>query len=147
MYDGPAPILEDVYDENYVVDRGNGAVLVDFYIKKWGIPAGFGKTDYERLWSMELLNPWTGNISSPYQTFFETNRNPKTSMGTPIPRKNNAATNSNGLFVVSINPNDPRKSWIPMRDGRIPRMINNTPADSFRLPFTSDERLSRVNTS
>ena len=23
-YDGPAPVVEDVYDENYVVDRGKG---------------------------------------------------------------------------------------------------------------------------
>jgi hypothetical protein len=52
-YDGPAPIVEDIYDENYAVDRGNGAVPVDFYIKKWGVPEGFGKTDHERLWSME----------------------------------------------------------------------------------------------
>ena len=52
-YDGPAPIVEDIYDENYVVDRGNGTVPVNFYIKKWGIPEGFGKTDHEKLWSME----------------------------------------------------------------------------------------------
>ena len=52
-YDGPAPIVEDIYDENYAVDRGNGAVPVDFYIKKWGVPEGFGKTDHERLWSLE----------------------------------------------------------------------------------------------
>ena len=47
-YDGPAPIVEDIYDENYGVDRGNGAVPIEFYIKKWGIPDGFGKTDYEK---------------------------------------------------------------------------------------------------
>ncbi len=52
-YDGPAPIVEDIYDENYAVDRGNGAVPVNFYIKKWGVPESFGKTDHERLWSME----------------------------------------------------------------------------------------------
>jgi len=52
-YDGPAPIVEDIYDENYVVDRGNGTVPVDFYIKKWGVPQGFGNTDHEKLWSME----------------------------------------------------------------------------------------------
>ena len=52
-YDGPAPIVEDIYDENYVVDRGNGTVPVDFYIKRWGVPQGFGNTDYEKLWSME----------------------------------------------------------------------------------------------
>ena len=51
-YDGPAPVVEDVYDENYAVDRGNGAVPVDFYIKKWGVPEGFGKTDHEKKWSM-----------------------------------------------------------------------------------------------
>ena len=52
-YDGPAPIVEAIYDENYVVDRGNGTVPVDFYIKRWGVPQGFGNTDYEKLWSME----------------------------------------------------------------------------------------------
>lgn len=47
-YDGPAPIVEDIYEENYGVDRGNGAIPIDFYINKWGLPEGFGKTDYER---------------------------------------------------------------------------------------------------
>ena len=50
-YDGPAPIVEGIYDENYAVDRGNGAVPVEFYIKKWGIPEGFGETDHEKQWS------------------------------------------------------------------------------------------------
>ena len=52
-YDGPAPIVEEIYDENYAVDRGNGTVPIDFYIKTWGVPEGFGKTDYEKLWSTE----------------------------------------------------------------------------------------------
>ncbi|MBD60409.1 MAG: hypothetical protein CMB03_00895 [Euryarchaeota archaeon] len=52
-YIGPAPIVEEIYDENYAVDRGNGAVPIDYYIKKWGVPEGFGKTDHEKLWSME----------------------------------------------------------------------------------------------
>jgi len=58
-YDGPAPIVEGIYDENYAVDRGNGAVPVEFYIKKWGIPEGFGETDLEKQWSS---NPtwWEG---------------------------------------------------------------------------------------
>ena len=47
-YDGPAPIVEDIYDKNYGVDRGNGAIPIDFYINKWGIPDGFGNTDYEK---------------------------------------------------------------------------------------------------
>ena len=47
-YDGPAPIVEDIYGENYGVDRGDGAVPIEFYIKKWGIPDGFGKTDFEQ---------------------------------------------------------------------------------------------------
>ena len=50
-YNGPAPIVEGIYDENYGVDRGNGAVPIDYYIKKWGVPEGFGKTDHEKLWS------------------------------------------------------------------------------------------------
>ena len=52
-YNGPAPIVEDIYGENYGVDRGDGAVPIDYYIKKWGVPEGFGNTDYEKLWSME----------------------------------------------------------------------------------------------
>ena len=52
-YNGPAPIVEGIYDENYAVDRGNGVVPIHFYIKKWGIPEGFGKTDHEKLWSIE----------------------------------------------------------------------------------------------
>ena len=47
-YDGPAPIVEEIYEKNYAVDRGSGAIPIDFYIKKWGIPEGFGNTDYER---------------------------------------------------------------------------------------------------
>lgn len=47
-YDGPAPIVEEIYDENYAVDRGNGAIPIDFYIKKWGVPEGFGKTSSEK---------------------------------------------------------------------------------------------------
>ena len=50
-YDGPAPVVEAIYDENYFVDRGNGTIPVDFYIKKWGVPEGFGETDHEKQWS------------------------------------------------------------------------------------------------
>ena len=51
-YDGPAPIVEDIYDENYVVDRGMAPYLYNS-TSKWGVPQGFGNTDYEKLWSME----------------------------------------------------------------------------------------------
>ncbi len=61
-YDGPAPIVEDVYDENYAVDRGNGTIPIDFYIKTWGVPEGFGKTDYEKKWSMDQTW-WKGRDS------------------------------------------------------------------------------------
>ena len=40
-YGGPAPVVEDIYDENYGVDRGNGAIPIQFYVKKWGVPEGF----------------------------------------------------------------------------------------------------------
>ena len=50
-YDGPVPIVEGVYEQNYGVDRGNGAIPIDFYIKKWGIPDGYGNTDYEKEFS------------------------------------------------------------------------------------------------
>ena len=63
-YDGPAPVVEDIYDENYVVDRGNGTVPVDFYIKKWGVPEGFGNTDYEKQWSMDKTW-WKSQDSGP----------------------------------------------------------------------------------
>ena len=47
-YDGPAPVVEDIYEKNYGVERGNGAIPIEFYINKWGIPDGFGNTDYEK---------------------------------------------------------------------------------------------------
>ena len=47
-YDGPAPIVEGIYEKNYGVDRGDGAIPIDFYIRTWGFPDGFGKTDYEK---------------------------------------------------------------------------------------------------
>lgn len=49
-YDGPAPKVEAVYEDNYGVDRGNGAIPVDFYINKWGVPEGFGPTKKEEIW-------------------------------------------------------------------------------------------------
>ena len=49
-YDGPAPKVEAVYEDNYGVDRGNGAIPVDFYINKWGVPEGFGPTKQEEIW-------------------------------------------------------------------------------------------------
>mgnify|MGYP004329446655 FL=1 len=52
-YDGPSPVVEGIYDLNYAVDRGNGAVPIEFYIKKWGVPEGFGGTEHEKLWWME----------------------------------------------------------------------------------------------
>ena len=48
-YDGPAPIVEDIYEKNYGVDRGNGAIPIDFYVKKWGIPEGFEEKTEEAL--------------------------------------------------------------------------------------------------
>ena len=47
-YDGPKPIVEEIYEPNYSVDRGNGAIPIAFYINKWGIPDGFGDTELER---------------------------------------------------------------------------------------------------
>ena len=40
-YGGPAPVVDDIYGENYGVDRGNGVIPIQFYVKKWGIPKGF----------------------------------------------------------------------------------------------------------
>ena len=37
----PAPVVEGMYEPNYGVDRGNGAIPIDFYVKKWGMPKGF----------------------------------------------------------------------------------------------------------
>lgn len=49
-YDGPAPKVEAVYEDNYAVDRGNGAIPVDFYNKKWGVPEGYGSAEQEKFW-------------------------------------------------------------------------------------------------
>ena len=46
-YGGPAPVVEDICEENYQVDRGNGAIPIQFYVKKWGIPKGFGEKTKE----------------------------------------------------------------------------------------------------
>jgi len=40
-YEGPAPVVEGIYEQNYGVDIGNGAIPIDFYVKKWGVPKGF----------------------------------------------------------------------------------------------------------
>ena len=40
-YGGPAPVVYDIYGENYGVDRGNGIMPIQFYVKKWGVPKGF----------------------------------------------------------------------------------------------------------
>ena len=40
-YEGPAPVVEGIYEQNYGVDRGNGAIPIEFYVKKWGVPKGF----------------------------------------------------------------------------------------------------------
>ena len=40
-YGGPAPVVYDIYGENYGVDRGNGVIPIQIYVKKWGIPKGF----------------------------------------------------------------------------------------------------------
>ena len=48
-YEGPAPIVEDIYEQNYGVDRGNGAIPIDFYVKKWGVPKGFEEKTEEAL--------------------------------------------------------------------------------------------------
>ena len=61
-YDGPAPVVEEIYDENYAVDRGNGTIPIDFYIKTWGVPEGFGKTDHEKKWSIDQTW-WKGRDS------------------------------------------------------------------------------------
>ena len=52
-YDGPAPIVEEIYEPNYAVDRGNGAIPIAFYINKWGVPDGFGDTELEKCHSSE----------------------------------------------------------------------------------------------
>ena len=49
-YDGPTPKVEAIYGDNYGVDRGNGAIPVDFYINKWGVPEGFEHTKQEETW-------------------------------------------------------------------------------------------------
>ena len=48
-YGGPAPVVEDIYEQNYGVDIGNGAIPIDFYVKKWGVPKGFEEKTEEAL--------------------------------------------------------------------------------------------------
>ena len=48
-YDGPAPIVEGINEQNYVIDRGNGVIPIDFYVKKWGVPKGFEEKTEEAL--------------------------------------------------------------------------------------------------
>ena len=48
-YEGPAPVVEGIYEQNYGVDRGNGAIPIDFYVKKWGVPKGFEEKTEEAL--------------------------------------------------------------------------------------------------
>ena len=48
-YDGPAPIVESMAESNYAVDRGSGAIPIEFYVKKWGIPKGFEEKTEEAL--------------------------------------------------------------------------------------------------
>ena len=48
-YGGPAPVVEGIYELNYGVDRGNGAIPIEYYIKKWGIPKGFEEETEEAL--------------------------------------------------------------------------------------------------
>lgn len=55
-YGGPAPVVRDIYGENYGVDRGNGVIPIQFYVKKWGIPKGFkDKNEPEKQSSLGLF--------------------------------------------------------------------------------------------
>ena len=62
-YEGPAPVVDDIYGENYGVDRGNGVIPIQFYVKKWGVPKGFeektkeakDKNEPEKLSSLGLF--------------------------------------------------------------------------------------------
>ena len=48
-YDGPAPVVEGINEKNYVIDRGNGVIPIDFYIEKWGVPEDFEEETKEAL--------------------------------------------------------------------------------------------------
>ena len=45
---GEAPKVVGIYEYNYGVEIGNGAIPIEYYIRKWGIPEGYGETDYEK---------------------------------------------------------------------------------------------------
>jgi len=64
-YNGPAPIVEDIYGENYGVDRGDGTVPIDYYIKKWGVPDGYGATDYEKQFKQSSTGSGKSSVYSP----------------------------------------------------------------------------------
>lgn len=42
-YGGPAPVVDDIYGENYGVDRGNGAIPIQFYVKNGGFQRALKK--------------------------------------------------------------------------------------------------------
>ena len=48
-YEGSAPVVEGIYEQNYGVDRGDGAIPIEYYVKKWGIPDGFEEETEEAL--------------------------------------------------------------------------------------------------
>ena len=45
---GDAPKVVGIYEENYGVEIGDGAIPIEFYIRKWGVPEGYGTTDFEK---------------------------------------------------------------------------------------------------
>ena len=64
-YNGPAPIVQDIYEENYGVDRGDGAIPIEFYIRKWGVPDGYGATDYEKQFKQSSTGSEKSSVYSP----------------------------------------------------------------------------------
>ena len=62
---GNAPEVVGIYHENYGVNIGDGAIPIEFYIRRWGAPDGYGVTDYEKQFKQSSTESETGGAYSP----------------------------------------------------------------------------------
>ena len=60
-----APEVVGIYEENYGVNIGDGAIPIEFYIGKWGTPDGYGATDYEKQFKQSSTESETDGAYSP----------------------------------------------------------------------------------
>ena len=68
---GGAPEVVGIYEENYGVNIGDGAIPIEFYIRKWGAPDGYGATDYEKQFKQSPTESETGGAYSPSNSILD----------------------------------------------------------------------------